>query len=228
MRIHVIQHVDFEDEGAIAEWAAEKGHPVTRTLLFKGEALPAHDAYDLLVVMGGPMNIYEEKEYPFLAPEKRFLKEAAAGKKILGICLGAQLLADVLGGRVYKGAKEIGFNPVQLAGGAYQSPAFVDFPSVFDAYHWHGDTFHLPPDAIHVATSAACYAQAFSWKSRVIGLQFHLETTAASMENLISHCATEIVPREYIQSAEAMRAAASKLVGTRELLWKLLGRLSEF
>jgi GMP synthase-like glutamine amidotransferase len=228
MKLHIIRHVDFEDEGAIAEWAAEKGHSVSRTLLYKGETLPAHDAYDLLVVMGGPMNIYEEKEYPFLAPEKRFLKEAVLfGKKVLGICLGAQLLADVLGGRVYKGIREIGFHRIDLAGGASQAKVFFDFPDRFTAFHWHGDTFHLPEGAMHIASSAACFAQAFTWKDRVVGLQFHLETTPASMERLIANCASEIEKREYVQTSEEMRATVSELAGTRILLWKLLDRLAD-
>jgi GMP synthase (glutamine-hydrolysing) len=177
--------------------------------------------------MGGPMNIYEEKEYPFLAPEKRFLKEAAlAGKKVLGICLGAQLLADALGGKVFKGAREIGFHRVELAGGASQAKVFFDFPNQFTAFHWHGDTFHMPDGALHVASSAATFAQAFTWKDRVIALQFHLETTPASMERLIANCASEIEKREYVQTADEMRAKVSELAGARVLLRKLLDRLA--
>src|SRR4051812_36082961 len=116
MRIHSLEHQAAEGPGKIADWAAARGHSIARTALYADEALPALEAFDVLVVMGGGMNIYQYRDYPWLPMEKAFLRRAIyAGKPILGICLGAQLLADVLGGKVYQNPeKEIGWFPVAI------------------------------------------------------------------------------------------------------------------
>src|SRR5271170_6697939 len=116
MRIHYFQHVPFEGLGCIAQWAAEKEHTVTATRFYLDEPAPNPGEIDWLVVMGGPMNIYEEAEYPWLAREKRFIGEAIrGGKTVIGICLGAQLIADVMGGPVTRNLeKEIGWFPIEL------------------------------------------------------------------------------------------------------------------
>lgn len=169
MRIHYLQHVPFEGPAYIETWAGEKGHPVAGSLLFQGGQLPALDQFDLLVIMGGPMNVYEEE---------KFIKEAIeAGKLVLGVCLGAQLLADVLGGQVTRNQdKEIGWHPVTLTADAKNSRFFRNLPPYFNAFHWHGDTFSIPPGGLRVAESQACLNQAFEYDGRVLGLQF--QTTA--------------------------------------------------
>ncbi|MBN1524987.1 MAG: type 1 glutamine amidotransferase [Spirochaetales bacterium] len=204
MRIHVLQHEKFETEAAIGYWAAKKKFPVTRTLLFKDEPLPDMGSFDLLCIMGGGMNIYEEDKFPFLKPEKEFLKAAiAANKKILGICLGAQLLADAFGARVKKNPqKEIGWFPVHLTKQAGQSIFFKKVPGTFHAFHWHGDTFDLPADAVHCASSPACTNQIFTFGNRICAIQFHLEMTWPNIKAIATQCADEIIPGEYIQTAE--------------------------
>lgn len=226
MRIQVICHVDFENEGFIQNWAKSKGYPISRTLLHLGEKLPGMDAFDLLVIMGGPMNIYEEKEFPYLVEEKRWIKQAVDnGKKVLGICLGAQLLSDVLGGKVTRNRqKEIGWFDVELLDGAASEPVFKGFPKKFTAFHWHGDTFSIPPGAVPAARSEVCENQAFVFNKKAVGLQFHLETTKESLEKLIDNCKSEIVEKDSVQSAEKMRKIAS-LAGSNALMGNLLDQL---
>ncbi len=209
MRIHCLQHVPFEGPAAVADWAASRGHSLKTSRLYAGEILPTPDAFDWLLVMGGPMNIYQDQQYPWLKAEKTCIDQAlAANKTLLGICLGAQLLADRLGSRVYAGAeREIGWWPLSLTQAGRQSKLFRELDKTLLAYHWHGDTFDLPAGAVCLASSSACMQQAFLYDQRVLGLQFHFEVTAESMRRLIDHCGEEILPGKYVQSAEQMLAA---------------------
>lgn len=203
MRLHYLQHVPFEDLARIEDWARDRGHEISRTLLFDGQELPELDEFDWLVIMGGPMNIYEEDKYPWLAREKRFIREAVAGDKIvLGICLGGQLIADVMGGKVRKNPyREIGWHPVKLTPEGQESRIFSVLPNSFMAFHWHGDTFEIPPQALRAAGSEACANQAFAF-GKAIGLQFHLESSMDSIDHLIKNCGDELVDGSYIQSPE--------------------------
>ena len=204
MNLHYLQHVPFEGPANIGQWAGLKGHNISRTELFNNETLPETGDFDWLIIMGGPMNIYEEKKYPWLAAEKRFIEKAIAkGKVVLGICLGSQLIADVLGARVYQNSeKEIGWHPVSLTDESKKSSVFRSFPEKFNAFHWHGDTFNLPEGCLKIAGSEACENQAFEYKGRVIGLQFHLESSAESIYLLIQNCSDELVDGRYIQKKE--------------------------
>lgn len=140
MKIHYLQHVPFENLANIELWARSKNYTISKTLLFNNDALPKTSDFDWLIIMGGPMNIYEDKKYPWLLKEKKFIEKAIADKKIvLGICLGAQLIVDVLGGAVYKNNyKEIGWHPVSLTKGTKNSSVFGKLPDKFIAFHWHG------------------------------------------------------------------------------------------
>ncbi len=205
MRLHFIQHVPFEGIANIQGWAENQGCRISGTHLYRLEKLPGLDELDWLVVMGGPMNIYEDNEYPWLSAEKKFIGAAIEkGKIVLGICLGAQLIADVLGGQVVRNKyKEIGWFPVSLRAEGLASVPFRGFPDEFPALHWHGDTFSLPPGAVMLAESEACPAQAFSSNGgRVLALQFHLESSVDSVRALIQNCSDELVDGEYIQSAD--------------------------
>lgn len=226
MRVHWFQHVPFEGLGSIEPWMRAQGHTLSCTRLYAGEMPPATDAYDWLIVMGGPMNIYQEREHPWLTAEKQAIGAAInGGQRVLGICLGAQLIADVLGAKVTRNPqKEIGWFPVERTPEAGRSPLFADFPERFEAYHWHGDTFGLPSGALRVAHSAACEQQAYVWDGRVVGLQFHLETTPASAAELIESARAEIVPAPYIQSAEVMLADATRFERLNRLMSCLLAR----
>lgn len=231
MRLHYLQHVPFEDIANIGKWAEEKGHSVTRTLLFQEETLPQMDNFDWLIVMGGPMNIYQEKEYPWLIREKKFVEEAIRnGKLVLGVCLGAQLIAGVLGSTIRKNRhKEIGWFKVSLTPEATESPVFHSLPANFIAFHWHGDTFDIPPGCRRIAESEGCQNQAFEYEGRVIGLQFHLESSRESIKRLIENCADEIVEGKYIQTpAEMLRQEAymRDINRTMNLLLDNMGKLA--
>ncbi len=157
MRIHYLKHVSFEGIGSIEDWASARGHRLAGTEVSL-RPLPQPEEFDFLVVMGGPMNIYQEHEHPWFHDEKALISTAITrGKLVLGVCLGAQLVADVLGGPVTRGPQpEIGWYPVELTEAGRKSAVFGRLPQRFDALHWHGDTFAIPPGAVHVASSAAC------------------------------------------------------------------------
>lgn len=210
MRIRYLQHVPFEGLGSIAAWARSREHDVAAVRLFAGEQAPEPDAYDLLVVLGGPMNVDEEGRYAFLAPEKRALARAIeADKPIVGICLGAQLLARVLGARVVRSPhEEIGWLPVRFTEAAATSPLLEGVPPTLETFHWHGDMVELPAGAVLAAASDGCPAQAFLYGERVVGLQFHPEATPESVSLLVEHDGAELdAPgRPYVQSSEALLA----------------------
>jgi GMP synthase-like glutamine amidotransferase len=203
MRLHYLQHVPFENPGSILNWARENGHRITSTQLYKNELLPKQQDFDWLVVMGGPMNIYDEKDYPWLVDEKAFIGEAiASGKVIIGLCLGGQLIADVIGGKVTRNSfVEIGWFPVQLSEEARRSPLFSFFPQQPIVFQWHGDTFSVLPEAAEcIAESEACRHQAFIYKNRVFGFQYHLENTPEIIADLIKNCRDEMVTDVYVQT----------------------------
>ena len=229
MKIHYFQHVPFEGLGCIGEWATAKGHDIGVTKFYEDGATPTHNEIDWLVVMGGPMNIYEEAEYPWLAREKQFIREAIkGGKVVIGICLGAQLIADVLGGPVTRNAhKEIGWFPIELTEAGQNSELFGFLPPSFTVLHWHGDTFALPPGAVRIARSEACENQAFVYEGRVVGLQFHIEFTRQSLDAIIPNCADELVEGKYIQSAaEMLRQTDEGFWEINAAMRELLDRLS--
>jgi GMP synthase (glutamine-hydrolysing) len=222
MKLHWLQHVPFEGLGIIEEWAEGCNAEIRATRIFSNEPLPDVDNFDLLVVMGGPMGIYDYDAYPWLKEEKEFIRRAIdAEKRILGICLGAQLIADVLGAKVYPGPqKEIGWFPIRRAKDA---PALL--PEELVVFHWHGDTFDLPEGSTPLASSEACRNQGFVYNDRVVGLQFHMETTPNSMEALIGNCAHELVDAPFIQTANQMRAGASNMVQINSAMEQLLQAL---
>jgi GMP synthase (glutamine-hydrolysing) len=225
MRIHVLQHVPFEDEGNIAAWANANGFPITRTKLFDGEFPPDYEQYDWLVIMGGPMSVTDETQYPWLKPEKAAIREAIANRKtVIGICLGAQLIAEVLGGVVVSSPeREVGWYPVDLTPAGVKSSLFTLFPSAFTAFHWHGETVTLPDDVIHLAKSDGCDNQAFLFGDRVLGMQFHLETTRMGVNRLLQHCANDLAtPGKFIQRREVILSRADALVEIHGLLVRLL------
>lgn len=224
MRIHSLEHQPEEGPAKIADWAAARGHTLNRTALYADEAPPALDAFDLLVIMGGGMNIYQHRDHPWLVAEKEFLRRAIDAKKpILGICLGAQLLADVLGGKVYQNAeKEIGWFPVNFRD---RAGVFAEFPETMNVMHWHGDTFSLPPDTRLVADSVGCAHQAFIWDDRVVGLQFHLEMGAVNVADLATVAAEDLTPGRFVQSAAQLTETPADLPMAHASLFALLDAL---
>mgnify|MGYP005843142155 CR=1 FL=1 len=227
MKLHYFQHVPFEDPANILSWASERGWEVSSTRWYESQSAPASDAFDLLVVMGGPMSVNDEREYPWLVDEKRSVELAiGSGKAVLGVCLGAQLIANVLGARVYRNAhREIGWFPVRLTEKAAAAGAFGILPPVFTAFHWHGETFDIPSRATHVASSEACANQAFLYEKSVAALQFHIESSAGSILRLLSNCRGELDGSKYVQSADEIVGAESRLPLMKEMLYGFLDTL---
>ena len=223
MRVHWLRHAEHEDLGCIAPWLAARGDTVTCTRLYAGDSLPAPADFDALLAMGGPMNIYEHEAHPWLVPEKALLRAAVdAGKRVLGICLGAQLVADVLGGPVTRNAEpEIGWFDVALTAAGPSSPYFADFPGRFGAFHWHGDTFAIPPGAQNLMSSAACAHQAYAL-GRVVGIQFHLEVTAADARRWLAQ--ESLQPSAYVQPADEILRDVGRFADNNRLMVRLLER----
>lgn len=224
MRVHWFQHVPFEGPGSIEDWMVDNGHDLTCTRLYAGETPPEPDAYDWLIVMGGPMSVHDEAEHPWLVTEKQAIRAAIdAGKPVLGICLGAQLIAQVLGAEVAPNKqREIGWFPLRLTQNAALSPFFADFPDVFDAFHWHGDRFDCPRRGLRMALSEGCDQQAFVYDERIVGLQFHLETTPDSARAIIDNCSQDLAPGDYVQTAAQMLAEPDRFRALNVLMSGLL------
>ena len=204
LSIHALTHVPFEGLGCIEQWINNNNHTLTHTRLFDNKHLPEVDEFDWLIIMGGPMGVYDEVEYPWLVEEKIFIRKAIdAGKTVIGICLGSQLIAGVLGARVYpNNKKEIGWFDVKLTETAMKHPLFGNFEEQFPVFHWHGDTFDIPAGSDLLMSSDICVNQAFLYKQNVLGLQFHLEVTEHSLQGMIGNGKKELLESSTVQSAE--------------------------
>lgn len=224
MKVHWLQHVAHEGLGQLGDWLQQAGHTLTGTRLCAGEALPDLASLDALIIMGGPMNIYEHAAYPWLAPEKQFIRRAIdAGKVVAGFCLGSQLIADQLGGPVVRneaglemGWWDVDFTPQARA----RNPRL---PLSLSSFHWHGDSFLLPPEATLLASSAHCARQGFSWRDRVLGLQFHPEVTPADVRRWVD--IEPPVPADGVQPAERILAETMAYAANAQLLDVLLSPL---
>jgi GMP synthase-like glutamine amidotransferase len=229
MRIHYFQHVPFEGLGSIEQWIRARRYHLTATKLYQSDPMPEMEGVDLLVIMRGPMGVHDEDRLPWLAMEKRFIEKATSkGKAVLGICLGGQLIADVLGTRVYPNrSKEIGWFPIELTEAGQRSPLFGFLPARLEVFHWHGDAFDLPAAAVHMARSEACTHQAFVYNERVIGLQFHLEFTPKGVEALIQNCSGELVKGSYIETPSQLMAHPKAFRIINGAMDKLLSRIEQ-
>ena len=186
--IIVLQHAECEALGTIEDALRVKGLRTRFVRPFAGEPISdnIHDAKGL-IVMGGPMGVYEQERYPYLRDELRLIERAATtNKPVLGVCLGSQLLAHALGGKVSKQTqKEIGWYPVRLTDEAVIDPLWADVPREFTAFHWHGDVFSLPLGATALTSSALTEQQAFRYGARAYGLLFHLEVTRPQIDGMV-------------------------------------------
>ncbi len=226
MKIHYLQHVAFEGPAAIAEWATARGHQITGTRIFEGADLPRHGTFDALVVLGGPMSVSDEANFQWMTREKRLIDATIARHTpLLGVCLGAQLIANVVGARVYASPMpEIGWFPVRLTRAAASHPLVRDLPGEFVPLHWHGETFDLPAGSIRLAESPACSNQAFAIGSSVLGLQFHLEATADSVRGLVDNCRHELVAAPYVQTEPEILAGVASAAELHAVLYRILDR----
>jgi GMP synthase (glutamine-hydrolysing) len=179
MTVLIIKHFDMEGPGLIEDYLKQEKIPYQILNLNTGVGFPKLDGFTHIVILGGPMNVYEEDRYPLLKKEDLFIKEAIQrGKSVLGICLGAQLIAKALGARVFKApVKEIGWYDVSLTRVGSHDPLFFDLPKIFPVFQWHEDTFEMPNAGKLIATSTSVPHQAFRYGENAYGLQFHLEVT---------------------------------------------------
>lgn len=220
MKLQVLQHVPFEGLGAMAPWFERRGAKLNVTRFFEAPTIEALDP-DVLVVLGGPMSVNDEQRYPWLVAEKQYVRQAIeSGVRVLGVCLGAQLIASALGARVRPNATpEIGWLSVE--GVADGSPFARG--ELYRVFQWHGETFDLPRGARLLASSDACAHQAFALGSSVLALQFHLETTRDIAAALVEHCRAELVPGPFVQSeAELTRADDAAFAQMHALLERVL------
>lgn len=228
MNIHCLQHVSFENPGIIKDWARENHHHITYTYFFKENILlPDLKNIDALVIMGGNMNVDEENKFAWLSKEKELINAAInAGKKIIGICLGSQLIVAALGGKVYpNNEKEIGFFPVQFSDTALNHPLFHHFNNPCTVFHWHGDTFDLPANAQLIASSEGCRYQAYLIGYTVLGLQFHFEISQTIIDDMLKYDGPELEEAgKYIQSKEQIQNGYQHLLKNRKDFFTLLDK----
>ncbi len=226
MRVQILQHVPFEGPGTIAPFFRSDAHQTLITHLYKGERPLPVDEFDFMVVMGGPMGVHDEDQCPWLKQEKRAIETTlGSGKKVLGICLGAQLLAHVLGSTVKPmGYREIGWYEVERSSGIEKNWLAEIFPANFLPLHWHGDTFELPAGCLQIGSSKACKNQGFVMGDQAVGLQFHLEFNASSIRRLCRNAADELVGAGAIQTEAEMLAEEQRFSAAHRLMSDLLAR----
>lgn len=228
MRLHVLQHVAFENAAMIGDWAEARGHELAATELFGDQRPPGIDDFDLLAVMGGPMSVHDTSRFPWLSLEKDLLRQVVEVRKpLIGVCLGAQLIAEVLGGGVSRNPEpEIGWFPVSMTEEGRRCAFTRHFPEEFTAFHWHGETFEIPPGARRLAGSLASANQAFAYRDFAVGLQFHIEYKPESIRAMLKHCGDEIFDAPHIQSPAAIETQLDQTRNLKPLLFRLLDELA--
>lgn len=206
VKIHSILHVQYEEPGYIQQWAQASGHELRITRTYQGDVLPETADLDMLVVMGGPQSVNDLQQYPYLRDEIQFVQHAIQqDKPVLGVCLGAQIIARALGAEVQKSPyKEVGLFPLELTVAGQQDPLFQQFPAQFHSFHWHGEMANLPENATLLAQSAGCPHQVFRYGDKVYAFQCHFELTQSIVEKLITHESHDLLPGKYIQTPEQM------------------------
>jgi GMP synthase-like glutamine amidotransferase len=223
MKIHCIRHEPFEGLASIELWIRHNNHSLSYTRTYLHQRFPDEVSFDMLIIMGGTASIYERDKIPWLAAEKKFiLKAVKAGKKVLGICLGAQILADLTGANVYSGLeKEIGWFPVKF--NKRELPGFSFLPARTHVFHWHGDTFDIPNGAIRLASSELTPNQGFLMGENILALQFHLEMNLTSLKKLIKACSNQLSNiNGSVQSAEKMLEFSGYFLSNNELMFRIL------
>jgi len=186
MRIRYVQHVDYEGLGHLEPWLLARGHEIAVTRAWEG-SFPGPDEFDALVILGGPMGVCDAPQTPWMQAEQDLLRRAvAAGRGVLGICLGGQLLASALGAEVRRHVwPEIGWSRLEPTAAGRESVLAPFFEPAVRVMQWHYDTFDLPEGSELLCSSEACRNQAFRLGSRVIGLQFHPEMTFEEVATVV-------------------------------------------
>ncbi len=229
LRVHIIQHVPFEGPAAIETWINDKGHKLSVTKIYQRETLPDQSNFDLLILMGGPMSVHDIDQHPWLIEERKFILESIkSGKSLLGICLGAQLIAAALGAKVIKNdQREIGWFKINRSQEISETILCGSWPKSLKVFHWHGETFELPKGAQLLASSDACVNQGFILDDRVVGLQFHLEVTTKAVASLIENCHDELDGSTYVQSQNELMSNELYFTEINKFLYILLERIEK-
>lgn len=224
-----MQHVSFEGLGSIEAVLKESSHSISVTRMFANEPFPEISDIDWLIVMGGSMGVHDDKAYPWLKTEKQFIKNVIqSGKVVLGICLGAQLIAEVMDAQVYKNKyREIGWFDINFNPNLNHTLLKDIFPKQIEVFHWHGDTFDIPEDAIPIASSEATPNQGFIFDNRVIALQFHLETTPESAKALIDNCSNELDGSKYVQNEQEILSNYLRFTKINQLMDQIVYSLQK-
>lgn len=229
--IGILQHFWCEHADTLETALMELGHDTRLVRLWEGDPVPRDDEYEAWLVMGGPMNVDETDQHGYLVPERELLSRLiAADRPVVGVCLGAQLIARACGARVYpKRPREIGLFDIQLTGHAAADPLFSLLSNPQEVFQWHGDTFDLPKGAVHLAGSARFEHQAFRMGRRVYALQFHLECTLGTVRNIVQACKTELasLPPEdafdqYVERLPRALDAQQQLAGKMMRRWSAM------
>ncbi len=198
MKILSISHASFEKLGHIETWAGKNNHVIRNVNPYRGETLPKIDDFDFIVIMGGPQSAMQLERYSYLLDEIELIKQAIhQEKRILGICLGAQLIAEVLGAKTEATPhREVGMYIVELLDAAKDDPVFCQYTNKFEAMHWHYDMPGLPDGATLLAKSEGCPHQAFRYGNRIYGLQFHFELTEILIHHMVENCIADLIGKE--------------------------------
>ncbi|MCB0346024.1 MAG: type 1 glutamine amidotransferase [Bdellovibrionales bacterium] len=229
MKISVLQNVDFEGPGAIADWAEQRRWDMEVVRAYAGDSVQRAAGSELLVVLGGPMGVGDTDKFPWLESERNLIStEVSRGGRVLGICLGAQLLASAMGADVSSSPyKEIGWFPVRRITSAANCFMHDVLPEQFSAFHWHGDMFAVPTGAISLAESDGCPNQGFLFGNKALGLQFHLEVKADGVEKLVEACPQDLNTGRFVQTAEKMLKSSELFAESNQLLFAVLDALCE-
>jgi len=204
MKVQIFQHVPYEGIGCMESWLNNEGAKINHTKCYENFDPISTNEIDLAIIMGGPMSVHDEKVYSYLKEEKAYIRNLINNRTpVLGICLGAQLIAEALGSKIYNNQdKEIGWFPIKFTN---SKDGGFELPETLTVLHWHGETFDLPEGAIHIAESEGCKNQAFQIGSNVIALQFHLEMTPQSVDEIIQNDSDDLGTGKYIQSGDEIR-----------------------
>ena len=221
-------HVPYEGPGVIADWIGKKGHHLEYTRFYEKDSLPDASEVELLIIMGGPMNVFDFHIHPWMQEEIEWVGEfIRSGKPVLGICLGAQIVAAALGEEVYPGPeKEIGWYNLQFLPSLGEFRIFKDLPVTRKVFHWHGDTFNIPQGAMRIASSQLFPNQGFIFDHNVMALQFHLEVTPESVKAMVDHCGDELVEGSHIQPAVEILSETDYFEANQKVLFQFLDYLS--